>query len=306
MADVVTRITAYTLDQQDTKFTYRADFLIELFTTGATDDPNVALTAAEATGSFPARMSAFPTNTASYALGFSARPVDTRQRINDKWIASVTWQPLEPGQRPADSAADPTARPTKIRLEYLEQQEELKEAYNVTSFTGRTTPTLAPITNTAKQVPQEKFMITVRSPVIVATKNFTTQAAVDALNTTYQNTVNNATFYGRAAHYAKFLSADVTEEVRENGYVYYQAVIRVALGAKPWYFELDNVGFQAWTVANCTGQLLNCVDENGVDVPEPAKIATDGTRDFDDAEIVKVQYRFNAVDYTGIGIGTSW
>lgn len=306
MADTVTRITSYTMDQSDTSYTYRAEYLIDLATTGPTDDPNTALTAAEATLSFPLRMSSFPTNAASYARDFSARPLDTKSRVTDKWIASVTWRPLDQGQKPGDSAANPTSRPTKLRLEYMELQEEIKELYNVTAFTGRLTPTLAPITDTAKQAPQEKYMATVRVPVVVATKNYSTQNAVDTLNTTYQNTVNNNTFFGRAAHYCKFLSADVTEEVREFGYTYYVATIRVALGYKPWYFELDNTGYRIWTGANCTGQLINTNDDNGHPEPGPAKIALDGTRAAKNSEIIKVQYRFPEANYTSIGIGTAF
>lgn len=305
MADVCT-LEDVQVDQDNTNYTYTGTYRLKLTT--PTSDAVVALVAgrAAAPNPIPVRFAAYPSDDSAFAQRFRGKRLRDDNQANEYWEFTVIWSPLPPGSKSGDSASTPTARPTHLRLEYQETQEELREAYNVDALTSRAAGTYGTIVNGALQTPPNKIYVPKRSPILVATKNFATQDAVDTLNRTFENTVNNATFYGRAAHYAKFLSADVTEEIRENTFVYYQATIRVALGFSPWYYEIDNVGFQFWTGAACTGQLLNAFDDQGQPVAEPVKLELDGRERAKNATLLKIRYRPNEVDYSTIGIGTAW
>ena len=305
MADVCT-LEDVEVEQNDTNYTYTGRYRLKLGS--PTSDAAVALAAGRAAtpNPIPIRLAAYPSDDSAYAQRFHGRRLRDDNQANEYWDFHVTWSPLPPGSKSGDSNATPTARPTHLRLEYQETQEELREAYNVDALTNRAAGTLGTIVNGALQTAPQKIYVPKRVPILVATKNFATQDSVDALNRTYENTVNNGLFYGRAAHYAKFLSADVTEEIRENTFVYYQATIRIALGYSPWYYEIDNVGFQTWTGANCTGFIINAFDDNGQPVAEPIKLELNGQRRGNSDTMLKVRYRPAEANYASIGIGTAW
>lgn len=301
-------LDSVSLQQDNTRWTYTGVYRVTV-ETGTVKEPYNVLVAAQSgtPDPVPARYAAYTYDAGAYAQEFNVEKLRTDDhQANDEWVVRVTWKPLEPNTRPGDSAANPTARPTKLRLEFEDFQEPLREAYNVDALTGRSANTNGPIVNGALQPYHETLVVDNRRAILVATKNVATQSEVDTLNSTFINTVNSGTFYGRAAHFAKFIAADVTDEIREASYTYYQATIRVALGTAAWYHVIDNVGWQYWTGAACTGRKLNFVDADGATIPEPQKLALDGTALGATATMLKVRYRPNAVDYSGLGIGTAW
>lgn len=301
-------LDSVSLQQENTRWTYAGVYRVTIDSSVVKEPYNVLVAAQGGTPNpVPDRYDAYAYDGGAFAQEFSVDKLRTDDhQANEEWVIRVVWKPLEPGTRSGDSAANPTSRPTKLRLEFEDYQEPLREAYNVDALTGRVAGTLDTIVNGALQPYHEQLVVDARRAVLVATKNVAAQSDVDTINSTFANTVNNGTFYGRAAHYAKFLSADVTDEIREAAYTYYQATIRVALGNSPWYWTIDNVGWQYWTGAACTGRKLNFLDAEGFVIPEPQKLALDGTALGATAAMLKIRYRPNAVDYSGLGIGTAW
>lgn len=302
-----------TLNAASERYTYTGRFRLTL---DAAEGPLRALELGRTLGPDPVPQRFAPyfsslgstpeTDLGSFAQDFDVTRVRDDQQANHLYDVSVTWRPLEPGQSTQDSIPNPVERPTRLRVEFQDTQELLRAAYNIDAIPNRTAGTLGPIENAARQKYHEQIFRDDRMVILVATKNFATQEEIADLDDSFRDSVNDATFYGRSAHYAKYMSVEVSDEIREGSYVYYRGTIRVALSRQPWYWTIDNVGYRYWTGANATGDLVEFKDDDGFPVSEPGKLATDGQKAANNAVINQIRYRPEALDYSGLGIGTAW
>lgn len=265
----------------------------------------------------------------SYALSYSwQRPQPTD--LPTRWHITVNYGPadgIDPGQLAEN---DPLAWPTEYWIEWGERSEVIEEARNVEALDqiGRAADTLGPVVNACGQETSEPLMRTVYYPILCCQKSYATLEEIIALNDAYQNTTNDASFFGAPARTAKYLLTENSRIQRTQGVSYYTGITRIAINAKTWdrpivnngwgHFKKDGAGYilgdaglpNGNPFADAPKLFRNLVfddaeaDENDVPASEPMNLALDGTLVPIGELSEKITYRdLDEVDYDGIGIG---
>ena len=153
---------------------------------------------------FPSYYATFVLFGDSDANAFMKQPtIDQDEENGSVWIATATWSPIK-GEEESDehtSREDPLLRPVIYSREWEEIQIPVEQGWNKEELPGieRDAETLGPIENAAGQEPSTPIMKSKRIPVMIAEKNYATLAEIDAIEQTYGDTLNNATY----ATYAK-------------------------------------------------------------------------------------------------------
>jgi hypothetical protein len=135
----------------------------------------------------------------SYAMRYGwKRPkeIDLKTRIH----ATVDYGPADGFNPGRLTEPNPTSWPTEYWLEWTEEQVPVKDVRNVSALPGanRDADTVGPIINGAGEEPVDPVFKLVRYPILCCQKAYATLNEIVALNTTYQDTTNNASFFGAA------------------------------------------------------------------------------------------------------------
>ena len=185
---------------------------------------------------------------------------------------------------------------------------------NYQSITGAITPTrpvdtLGWITNTAGDPFETQPTRELEASVLAFRKNYASLSAIDTVRTDFEETWNDATFWGRPAHFVRFKSIRADKpKVYFNGTVYYPAVIRLDLDRddlQVGLLEFDNIGKQSLFPAGSTltGKTVN-IDEQLNQLTDPQPLELDGTQVPGTVTAGKITYEYlTEADYTQLGIG---
>jgi hypothetical protein len=253
------------------------------------------------------------------------KEIDLKTRIH----ATVDYGPADGFNPGRLTEPNPTSWPTEYWLEWTEEQVPVKDVRNVSALPGanRDADTVGPIINGAGEEPVDPVFKLVRYPILCCQKAYATLNEIVALNTTYQDTTNNASFFGAPQRTAKYLSTQSGRITRTQGYSVYLAVTKIWFKDLTWDLKILNVGFNH-LVADPSGgykldgkgkpQRFRCtvrsveIDDSGnptvggwVASSEPLKLATNGVLADQDAAATYISFRdLTEVDYAGIGIGS--
>jgi hypothetical protein len=270
----------------------------------------------------------------SYALRFGWKrpfPKTNKYRVH----VNVDYGPADGFNPGRLSEPNPLLWQTEYWLEWTEEQVPVKEAKNVDDLThiGRPPFTLSPITNAAGEEPVDPTLKLVRYPILCAQKAYATLNEIVALNTVFQETTNNGTYFGAAARQAKYLGTESGHITRTQGYSFYLGVTKIWFKKLTWDLKIMNIGFNELVKKrNSEGfqtdeylndsqdepQLFRCMvrdisyNEDGKQVlgdwvpsSEPLKLDMDGTRAQPTLPATNLRYReLEEVNYAGIGIGS--
>lgn len=207
------------------------------------------------------------TDASAYVQSVELTQEDAHQCV---WKASVTYGPMPPGSSPGDNVTTPTLRPTRWRVEWLDQMGILTK-----DRLGN------PIANSVG----DEFDIPLEEPelfmVLVAEKNYLTLQEIIDLGIQYHGTVNSAVFKNGAVRTVKFLPIQSSDIQHESGISFYTAVLRFAYNPKTWDREVLNRGWRFRQVAGGPiqkaidpitklppGQPLNLKNADGTLVPD--------------------------------------
>lgn len=310
--------------------TYTASYIIEQTDAGSLATPRAMITAAQAvmTGDpVPVYGDTYVDDADSYAQQFSWRrpePADYPKRL----ICEVTWMPADSFNPGKLTESDPTLWPTEYWVEWTEEQVVLEEATNVEELQNIDRPalTLGKVVNACGVEFTEPIMRTVYYPVLHCLKYYDNLNDIIALNTTYQNTTNNGSFFGASARVAKYLGTESGRIQKVNGVSFYAGITRIWFKQATWdravlnngwsHFELADDSFP---IANADGTAVlfkNKVNDirpaDGDSAPDPDTPASEplnlgllGDLLAPDLSPVYIHYRdLDEVDYSGIGIGS--
>lgn len=193
--------------------------------------------------------------------------VKLRQSDDNKflWTATCEFEPLSPNQTVADFTSNPTQRPVKYRMEWIEESGIVEKDIN-----GE------PITNTVGDEFDSAIEKPNLYPVLVAEKVYRTIDAIISLGMQYHDSVNSTTFRNGAPRTVKFLPIQSSEIQMENGLDFYVAIMRFAYNPKTWDVELLNRG---WRYRPAAGQTpVKAMDkETRLPVSAPVLLAENGT-----------------------------
>lgn len=258
----------------------------------------------------------FPSYFATYSLLGDSDPsafmqeVDIQQ-IDDNntsvWMATATWSPIK-GADNADghtSRQNPLLRPTIYSREWEEISIPVERGWNEQALNGigRAADTLGPIQNAAGQEPSTPIMKTKRIPVIVAEKNYANLAAIDAIETTFGDSLNDATYQGYAAGECLFRGISASRPKYEGGTEYYTGTIRIACQKGGWSYEMVNRGFKFLDGGELKEATIKDTLGQEVPVTEPVNLELDGSRTADGAVGTVINYRHRPeVDFSTIGV----
>jgi hypothetical protein len=181
------------------------------------------------------------------------------------WEAAVQFGPMPPNTSPSDNVTSPELRPTRFRIEWIDQQGIL-----IKDRLG------SPIVNSVG----DEFDVPLEEPelfmVLVADRNYLTLQGVIDLGLQYHGTVNSATFFGGQPRTVKFLPIQASDVQYERGIAYYTASLRFAYNPKTWDREVLNRGWRYRAVA--AGAIRKAIDPvTKLPTSQPLNLATDGT-----------------------------
>jgi hypothetical protein len=213
----------------------------------------------------------------------------TQTRENSThWIAIVTYEPRQPGEF---FDANPLDRPVRDHWEYREVEETRnrdKDGNIILNNAGMPFP--------------DPIVVNRSESLLVLKKNYATRAEIDTLNATFHDTVNDATWYSQPAKTWRYLHTTSSEVQTENGFDFYDGVTRIQFDPDGWDWNLTEEGFEHLNAA--AGDLVRPVDNNGLQMIQPVKLAADGTRAADGAAAINTTVAiFTPVDYTTMGLG---
>lgn len=229
------------------------------------------------------------------------------------------------------SEPDPLLWPTEYWVEWTEEQVVLREARNVDDLTFilRSANTLGPVVNSCGVDFTDPPMKTIYYPVLHCQKFYETLDEIIALNTSFQNTTNNATFFGSDQRTAKYLGTESGRIQKLNGTSCYAGITRIWFKKETWdrkilnngwtHFEYNSPGVsirykqdgttpkQFQNLAYDTKQATaaeEADDDSTTPASEPLNLTLDGTLLGPEAEAVYLAYRdLEEVNYAGLGIG---
>jgi hypothetical protein len=226
------------------------------------------------------------TDASSYVQSVDLAQEEGHQCI---WKATVNYGPMPPGSSPGDNVATPTLRPTRWRVEWLDQQGIL-----VKDRLGN------PIVNSVG----DEFDIPLDEPelfmVLVAEKNYLTLQEIIDLGIQYHGTVNSAIFRGGAVRTVKFLPIQSSDIQHESGISFYTAALRFAYNPKTWDREVLNRGWRFRQAA--AGPIQKIIDPvTKLPPSQPLNLAADGTLIPDGDPAVYLKFEANVLaDYNAI------
>lgn len=268
----------------------------------------------------------------SYALSFNWRKPDAVNAPR-RWHVGVHYGPLENTTSGQLSEPNPLQWPTEYWVEWTEEQVPVARATIVDSLDhiGRAAGTDGPIINSAGEETVNPLMKTIYYPILVAQKAYATLNEIIALNTSYQDSTNNNTFFGAPARTAKYLLTESGRLQRTQGVQFYLGVTRIWFKKTTWDLKVLNNGMSSLQ-KNAAGQYLGqnfpppfdypklyrymvrdlSYEANGTPIEgewvpssEPANLALDGTPRATDLPAIHLTYRDLAeLNYVGIGIGS--
>ena len=240
----------------------------------------------------------------------------------DFYTIRVEFSPIRPGQPYSSGGGlgqgggyseNPVLWPVTTRVERIPTYRKLMQARNLIDLkrsdgtTWRPLGTLGPIVNAAGQLVDFEFEVESFRRELVATKYYANDAAIEAVAAAYSNTLNNATWKGKAAGFARFKSITAGDVQEYRGNAYHQATIRVELLDEAFAFDVPNVGlFEAYQDANQDWKLAN-IYRDGIPVSEPMPLKPDGTQEPDYDQVTNVipyQPDIALANYTALGIGS--
>lgn len=257
----------------------------------ATDDPtdDQYTVAAQATSAAPDPLPAVGAQFDTDANSFVKRIELTQTRENAQhWIAIVTYEPREPGE---EFDANPLDRAV---VDWWESEDmEVEKQFDKNG---------AVIINHAGMPFPEKIIATESDQLLVLKKNYATRAEIDDLNDTFKDTVNDATWYNKGARTWRYRRTVCSPRKTENGIDYYEGKTYISFNPDTWDVNKTEVGFEHLDAA--AGDLQRPVGKDGLQLPDPVKLDTDGTRLADgDAALLSVFELYTPMDYSTMGLG---
>lgn len=232
---------------------------------------------------FPSYYATFVLFGDSDANAFMKLPtIDQDEENGSVWIATATWSPIK-GEEESDehtSREDPLLRPVIYSREWEEIQIPVEQGWNKEELPGieRDAETLGPIENAAGQEPSTPIMKSKRIPVMIAEKNYATLAEIDAIEQTYGDTLNNATYATYAKGECCFRGINASKPKYEGGKRYYTGAIRIACQRGGWDYEMVNRGFKYLDGGELKeAQVLDPTTNEKVPVAEPINLELDGS-----------------------------
>lgn len=251
-----------------------------------------------------------------------------------RWHVACRYAPLEGVDHGTILEPDPLLWPVEYFVEWTEEQVPLNEARNVEELLyadsfPRAADTLGPVVNACGNEFTEPLMKTVYYPVLHAQKAYATLDEIVALNDAYQNTTNNAPFFGATTRKAKYLGTESGRKQRLNGVDFYMGVTRIWFKRATWDRPVLNNGWSHFErpaanpntiLYDADGQRMffknlihddpaSAEADNDIDpespCSEPLNLSLDGTLLKADEPTVYITYRdLEEVNYAGIGIGS--
>ena len=247
------------------------------------------------------------TDNSSFMQRASCRPMD---EINSStWIAEATWSPMK-GTESSDthtSRENPLTRAVIYSREWEEISIPVEQGWNEEALTGlvpaRAADTFGPIQNAAGQEPSTPIMKTKRIPVIVAEKNYSTLAQIDAIEKSFGDSLNDATYATYAEGECLFRGISASRAKFEGGQQFYTGTIRIACQKGGWSYAMVNRGFKYLDGGVLKEATIEDDSGNEVPVSEPVNLELDGTRTADGAVGTVINYRHRPkVDFSTIGV----
>ena len=179
----------------------------------------------------------------AYAMKFAWKKPYPQQHPR-RWHITCDYLPpddVDPGQI---GEPDPLLWPTEYWVEWTEEQVPLEKAKNVESLDhiGRGALIDGPIVNSAGEQTIDSQMKTFVYPVVCCQKAYSTLASIIALNSAYQESMNNGSFFGAPARYARYLGTESGRLQRAGGIGFYLGITRIWFKAALWDRRVLNNG----------------------------------------------------------------
>lgn len=259
----------------------------------------------------------------SYAQGFSwyrPDPVNYPKRV----ICDVQFAPARSIKASRLAEPDPLLWETEYWVEWTEEQVVIFDARNVDPLPAinRDALTLGKVVNACGVEWEQTLTKTVYYPVLHCQKQYETLEEIVALNLAYQETTNNATFFGSPPRTAKYLGTESGRIQKVGGSEFYVGITRIWFKNETWdrkilnngysHFELNEQGFIY------DGQGHKKLFRNDIfDIPgqpadglpnvaatDPLNLTMIGTILPNEYPPFWISYRYlEEVNYAGIGIG---
>ncbi|MEM8668722.1 MAG: hypothetical protein AAGG48_14475 [Planctomycetota bacterium] len=258
----------------------------------------------------------FPDYFATYSLYGTSDPSAFMQEADcdaqdDKttsiWIANAVWSPIRNTEASDThtSRSNPLSRPVIYSREWEEISVPVEKGWNNEALTGisRAADTEGPIQNAAGQEPSTPILSTKRIPVIVAKKNYATLNEIDAIESTYGDSLNTGTFGAYSAGECLFRGITASQARYEGGVQFYTGTTRIACQKGGWSYAMVNRGYKFLDSGVLTE--ATALDDSGNEVPvaEPINLELDGSRTPDGSIGTIINYRTKPrISFSGIGV----
>lgn len=209
------------------------------------------------------------------------------------WRVTVQYQPWDP----STFGSDPTLWP--IRVTFGGERTERVVDFDRDGI---------PIRNSASDRFGDPVTVDDHITTLIITRNELVSAFDPQLASAYSDTINNATWNGIAAGYAKMGIISTSEEQYDsNSQVwYYKVTYPVQVGRKPWRKDLLDQGFNELDGPYYATSRTKPIMNDGQPVADP--VALDGSGHRLDVGGTPVTLSFNvfdAVDWSGLNINLS-
>lgn len=163
----------------------------------------------------------------------------------EMWNITAYFMPLSEGTTDGTiTEPNPLSWATVYDVDYLEEQVPLETAVNLDdlSHVGRPAGTNGPLVNSCGVEFIDPVLTTETYPILLARKNYATLNEIIALNTAFQKTVNNDTFFGAAAGTAKYLTTESGGQQKVGGVTFYPGTTKIIIKDAGWDRKILNNG----------------------------------------------------------------
>ena len=245
-----------------------------------------------------------------------------------RWHITCDYLPpddVDPGQI---GEPDPLLWPTEYWCDWVEEQVLIEKAKIVESLdhVGRAANSEGPMINSAGEQTIDPQMKTVLYPILCCQKAYATLEEIVALNTTYQDSTNNGTFFGAPIRDAKYLVTESGRLQRAGGISFYLGITRIWFKKVTWDRKVLNNGMMHLQKDGAAYKLdgkgkpqlfrhmvreVHYTDAGAVELgayvpsPEPANLDLLGQVLAKDLPAINLTYRYlTELNYAGIGIGS--
>lgn len=229
---------------------------------------------------------------ADYACRFRGASYSRHPKRHNRWIITGEWRTND-GERSDDiELSNPLLKPTQHWIESSTSTEPLTLATFEGPGEGMANAGVlrgqkGPICNSVGRQLTDPVMVEKFGAVLCARKRFTSLAAAYSINRQYFGTINADPFYHFGRDHAAFMRADSSEQMEQNGQLFFEVTTRVKVQAdRPIYHRTVNEGYHHYHSDDFDGDTGNLksgaelvrASDSGDPTAEPVLLGLDGRR----------------------------